>query len=61
MIEYLWILASFALTIGWFYTKDTIRTDRNSGDMDIYTSTIAIIVIWFVYKIIKKISKGNII
>jgi len=61
MTEYLWILASFALTIGWFYTKDSIKTDRKSGDMDIYTTIIAIIIIWFVYKIIKKISKGNIV
>jgi hypothetical protein len=52
MTEYLWILASIALTIGWIYTKDSIRTDQNSGDMDIYTSFVAIIGIWLVYRFI---------
>ena len=54
MTGYLWILFSFALLIGWIYTKDTIRTDRNSGDMDFHTYIAALIGIWLVYKIINK-------
>ena len=55
MTEYLWILVSLALTIGWIYTKDSIRTDKKSGDMEIGTSLIAGIGVFIVYKFIDNI------
>jgi hypothetical protein len=54
MTEILWILASIALTIGWIYTKDTIRTDKRSGNMDFYTYIAAIIGVFIVYRFINK-------
>ena len=54
MTGYLWILFSFALLIGWIYTKDTIRTDKNSGNMDFHTYIAALIGISLIYKIIDK-------
>jgi hypothetical protein len=52
MTEYLWILVSLALAIGFTYTKDSIRTDTKSGDMEIGTSLIAITGVFIVYKFI---------
>lgn len=52
MKENLWIFVSFALLIGWLYAKDSIRTDRDSGNMDIYTSIIAFSGIAIVYRFI---------
>jgi hypothetical protein len=60
MTEYLWILVSLALTIGWIYTKDSIRTDKKSGDMEIYTSLIAITGVFFIYKFIDNIFMKNV-
>ena len=55
MSEYLWILASLLLVIGWLYVKDFIRTDKKSGDMEIGTSLIAGIGVFIVYKFIDNI------
>jgi hypothetical protein len=48
-------LVSLALTIGWIYTKDSIRTDTKYGDMEIGTSLIAGIGVFIVYKFIDNI------
>lgn len=53
--EYLWILASLVLVIGLTYARDSIHTDKKSGDMDIYTSLIAGIGVFIVYKFINNI------
>ena len=47
MTEILWIFYSFALLIGWIYTKDTIRTDKRSGNMDFYTYIAALIGVFY--------------
>lgn len=52
MSKYLWILVSFALLIGWLYAKDSIRTDIDSGNMDIYTFIIAFSGVTIVYRFI---------
>ena len=52
MSEYLWFFISFALLIGWLYAKDSIRTDRDSGNMDIYTFIIAFSGVTIVYRFI---------
>lgn len=60
MSEYLWILASLLLVIGWLYVKDFIRTDKKSGDMDWYTGVVASIGVLFVYKFINNMFMKNI-
>jgi hypothetical protein len=55
MLGYLWILFSFFLLIGWIYTRDTIRTDRKSGNMDFHTYIAAIIGISLIFIFINKL------
>lgn len=55
MTEYLWILASLLLAIGFTYAKDSINTDEKSGDVDWYTGVVAITGVIFVYKFIGNI------
>ena len=52
MSEYLWILASLLLAIGFTYATDSINTDKKSGDMDWYIGVIAITGVIFVYRFI---------
>lgn len=54
MTGYLSILFSFFVLIGWIYTRDTIQTDRKSGNMDFHTYIAAIIGISLIYKIVNK-------
>jgi hypothetical protein len=57
--EYLWITASLVLVIGWIYVKDSIRTDEKSGDMDVFTGTIAFIGIAIIYRFLNKMFMKN--
>lgn len=54
MKEFFWIFVSFALLIGWLYAKDSIRTDRDSGNMDIYTFIIAFSGVGMVFRFMEK-------
>ena len=50
MKEFFGFFVSFALLIGWLYAKDSIRTDRDSGNMDMYTFIIAFSGVGLVYR-----------
>jgi len=52
--EYLWITASLVLVIGLTYAIDSIKTDQKSGDMDVFTGTIAVTGIYMIYLYLDK-------